>query len=106
MVVYNNIIPFKGFAAINLFGIIFVRNGVVVSDRMLNHERIHTRQMIEMLFVFFYLWYLLEWLIRLPFHGFGKEAYYRISFEIEAYEHEEDLDYLSDRKWFAWFKFL
>jgi len=54
-VIYNNIIPFDGFASINLFGIIFVRNGVVVSDRLLNHERIHTRQMIEMLFLFFYL---------------------------------------------------
>jgi len=106
MVVYNNIIPFRGVAAVNLFGILFVRNGVVLTDRMLNHERIHTRQMREMLYLFFYLWYLVEWLIRLPFHWIGKGAYYLIAFEREAYENEFDLNYLSKRKLFAWFKFL
>lgn len=43
-IIYNNIIPFKGFAAINLFGVLFVRNDykLQVSDRMINHESIHT----------------------------------------------------------------
>lgn len=41
-VIYNNWLPFKGFAAMNICGILFVRNGVKVTDRLLNHEEIHT----------------------------------------------------------------
>lgn len=32
-VVYNNLIPFKGYKAINLFGIIFARKGVELTDK-------------------------------------------------------------------------
>ena len=39
-VVYNNLIPFKGYKAINLFGIVFARKGAVLTDKDLNHEAI------------------------------------------------------------------
>ena len=64
-IIRNNIIPFKGFRAINLFGVLFVRGAAFISEKTLNHERIHSRQMKEMLFVPFYVWYVIEWLIRL-----------------------------------------
>ena len=58
-IVYNNILPVKGFAAMNLFGIIFARNEYKpLARRIQNHEAIHTVQMKEMLYIFFYLWYL------------------------------------------------
>lgn len=102
-IIYNNLIPFKGFAAINLFGILFVRKGVEVSEEMINHEAIHTAQMKEMLYVFFYLWYVIEWVVRL----FGKcDAYRKISFEREAYENDSDIGYLSKRKHFNWLNYL
>lgn len=102
-VVVNNVIPFKGFAAINLFGVLFVRKDAVISERMLNHERIHTSQMKEMLYVFFYLWYVIEWIIRI----FGKgNAYRNISFEREAYCKETVCDYMQIRPRYAWLKFL
>lgn len=101
-IIYNNIIPFKGFAAINLFGVLFVRKGVVVTERILNHERIHTAQMKEMLYVFFYLWYFVEWLIRLLGKG---NAYRNLGFEKEAYSNDENLTYLSCRQRFAWWKY-
>ena len=60
-VIYNSLIPFKGFIAINLFGIVFARKEYKeLSRRTLNHEAIHTAQMKEMLYVFFYLWYVIE----------------------------------------------
>nr|DAF67729.1 MAG TPA: hypothetical protein [Caudoviricetes sp.] len=93
-VIYNSLIPFKGYAAINIFGILLVRKGVNVTPRMINHEKIHTAQMRELLFVFFYLWYLVEWIVRLPMKG---NAYRNICFEREAYEKEKDPDYLSNR---------
>ena len=60
-IVYNNIIPFKGFLAINLLGVLFVRSKYKgrVSDKVITHETIHTKQMREMLYVFFYLWYII-----------------------------------------------
>lgn len=85
-VIYNSLIPFKGFSAINLFGVVFARNEYKdLSQRTLNHEAIHTAQMREMAYVFFYLWYLAEWLIKLP--KYGRKAYNNLSFEREAIRH-------------------
>ena len=106
-VIFNNIIPFPGFAAINLFGIMFVRNGVYrnneIPKKTYIHESIHTAQMKEMLYIFFYIWYFLEWLVQLCLHG--KYAYYWISFEREAYDNEKDENYLNNRKHFSWLRY-
>ena len=102
-IVRTSFLPFHGFSAVNLLGVLFVHPGVYLSNEMMNHERIHTRQMLEMLVIGFYLWYVVEWLIRYPRKG---NAYRRISFEREAYAHEHDLQYLQHRKPFAWVKFI
>lgn len=101
-IIKNNIIPFPGFTAINLFGVLFVRKGAEVSPLLLNHESIHTAQIKELWYVGFYLLYLLEWLYRLP----GGRAYYNISFEREAYIHQGDPEYLERREKFAWRQFF
>lgn len=101
-IIRNNIIPFKGFKAINLFGILFVRKRAVISDIDINHEAIHTAQMKELLYVFFYILYFIEWLIRLR----KGNAYRSISFEIEAYDNENNLDYLKNREKFNFIKYL
>jgi hypothetical protein len=101
-IIRNNIIPFSGYKCINLLGILFVRGNARIDDITLNHEKIHTAQIKEMLYVFFYVWYIIEWLIRLPFGN----AYRNISFEREAYNNEKDLRYLDNRKRFAWIKYL
>ena len=103
LIIRNKYIPFKGFSAINILGILFVRPKTRVTPRLLNHERIHTAQMLEMGIIFFYLWYVIEWLFRLTQRG---NAYYRISFEREAYRYERDLTYLTRRKWYSWWKNL
>lgn len=104
-VIYNSLIPFKGFIAINLFGIVFARKEYKeLSRRTLNHEAIHTAQMKEMLYVFFYLWYVIEWIIKL--FRYGHNAYENISFEREAYAFQSDRCYLKVRKHYAWLKVL
>lgn len=65
---------------------------------LLNHERIHYRQAVELLVVGFYLLYLAEFLVRWVQYGNRRRAYYEISFEREAYRHEGDLHYLAKRK--------
>lgn len=99
--IYNNIIPFKGFKAINLFGLCFVRNGMKMSDKDINHEKIHTSQMKELLYLPFYLLYFGEWVVRLFMKG---NAYRNISFEKEAYTNENDLTYLTRRKRYGMWK--
>lgn len=102
-VIHNRFIPFRGYWAINLFGVVFVHKGYTLDDALLNHEAIHTAQMREMLFVFFYLWYVVEWLLRLLGNG---NAYENISFEREAYYNQNNMEYLSIRKHYAWWKYL
>lgn len=104
MVVFNSIIPFKGYKAINLFEIIFARKECKerFTDIDLNHEKIHTAQMRELLYIGFYLWYLIEWFILL--FKYGSKAYRNIRFEKEAYANEDNLDYLKTRKHYAYFR--
>ena len=107
-IIYNNLIPFKGFIAINLFGVLFVRNEY--KERFesegfattLNHESIHTEQIKELGYIFFYIWYFIEWLLRLPFGN----AYYNISFEREAYTNEKNRNYLQTRKHYSFLKYI
>lgn len=91
-VIYNNIIPFKGFKCINLFGVLFVRKGLTMNKVDLNHEAIHTAQMKELWYLGFYLVYIVEWVIRL---FLSKNAYRSISFEKEAYSYQIYDNYLS-----------
>ena len=98
-IIRTKYIPFGRFSAINLLGVLFVHPGVYLSNELINHERIHTMQMLETAIIPFYLIYLVEWLIRLPMRG---NAYRNISFEREAYAHQRDLDYLKHRPHYAW----
>lgn len=94
-IIYNNIIPFKGFKAITLWPFIFARKEL--SDIDINHENIHGRQQLELLIIFFYIIYLIEWLFK---------GYRSISFEREAYQNESNLDYLKNRRWFNWINLI
>jgi hypothetical protein len=52
----------------------------------------------ELAFIFFYIIYFFEWLVRL---FINKNAYRNISFEKEAYSNEKNLEYLKNRKCFS-----
>lgn len=103
-IIYSKIIPFKGYKAINLFGVIFVRKGQTLSPRDLNHEAIHTEQMKETLYIGFYILYLIFWIFRLLTPPW-KTAYMDISFEQEAYLNENNLEYLKTRQPYAWISY-
>lgn len=97
MVIHVRKLPFgDDFLAINLCGLIFaVRD---LSPKELNHERIHTAQQRELLFLPFFLWYAAEWLVLMVRYRNRMEAYYRIRFEREAYRHQAESDYLARRR--------
>lgn len=75
-----------------------------LAERIINHESIHIRQQQEMLVIPFYLWYGIEWFLKL--FKYGAKAYNNISFEREAHSNDENLNYLKERKFWAWIKYL
>ena len=104
-VIKNKLLPIgKNFFAINLFGIIFAKGKC--SNITINHEKIHTRQMLELLILPFYILYVLEWFFRLIQYKNNYIAYKNISFEREAYSHQNNLNYLKIRKFWSFLKYL
>lgn len=104
MTIKCKLIP-KGIC-VNLFGTFWTRDTSWIDKYVVNHERIHTAQQRELLFIPFYIIYLIEWLIRLMQYRNRNDAYMNISFEREAYAHGHNLNYLSNRKFFAWRDYL
>lgn len=77
----------------------------MLPEETINHELIHCAQARELMWVFFYMIYVIEFIFRMFTHGFRwKESYYDISFEREAYGHASDNSYLKTRKRFAQWK--
>ena len=81
-----------------LYPFILVRPNA--SDITINHEKIHIAQQKEMLIIGFYIFYMIDYIIKL--FKYGKSAYMELVFEREAYRKEEDLEYLNKRKPFNW----
>ena len=104
MVVKCRFIP-KGIC-VNLFGSYWARDISWIDKYVINHERIPTAQQRELLFVPFYILYVIEWLVRLVQFRNRHDAYMNISFEREAYANGDNLDYLPNRKLFAWRHYL
>jgi len=75
------------------------------SDRLIRHETIHFQQQVELLFVFQWLLYGLFAVIGLIKYGNLKKSYYKNLFEQEAYDNEEDVNYLSNRKRYSWWNY-
>lgn len=104
-IVYTKWFPFGPYHTINLFGILFTKRDYLTRDTIL-HERIHTAQMKEMLYIFFYLWYGVEYIIIRFFHKKQNNAYHDVSFEEEAHDNAYNWTYLETRKHYAWFKYI
>jgi hypothetical protein len=73
---------------------------------IMKHERIHARQQLEMAWLFFFVWYILEFIVRFAIYRDHMRAYQSLSHEREAYQHGSDPDYLKKRKAYAWVKYL
>ena len=77
-----------------------------MNEQTLNHEKIHIKQQAELLLIGFYLLYAGFWLYnRLWRRMSNQEAYMNIPFENEAYSNDSNLEYLGERKSFAWLSY-
>ena len=100
------IVP-KGFVGITLFPFIFLkRKELKQNEVLINHERIHLKQQLELLVIFFYVFYFIEWIFKLIKYRNFEKAYRNISFEREAFENEKEGYYIEDRKFWAFLNYL
>lgn len=77
-----------------------------LSEQTFLHEKIHHQQQLELLVIPFYLWYVLEWLLKWVIYKDRKRAYKELSFEREAYSNDGNMDYLKQRRFWAFIKYL
>lgn len=104
------------------------KNKEEMPQKIRNHECTHARQWVECMlasgviiwalvlfanisawwftlaFLSFYILYLIEYIIKFIFYGSG--AYKKISFEREAYESQNDNNYLENGDYFCWVKYV
>ena len=107
MIVVVRHLFYRNYVGLCLWPFIFLKEDHLRDDVfLLNHERIHLRQQLELLVIPFYLLYICEWFIRFCIYRDAYRAYQSLSFEQEAYRHEKDLDYLNQRKAFSFLKYL
>ena len=97
----------KGYNGVAIYPFMVLKNKALKLNKVvLNHERIHLRQQVELLIIPFYLWYITEFVILIIKHKNWNLAYRNISFEREAYRNESDFNYLKNRSFWQFLNYL
>ena len=102
LTIYTSWLIRKGYTGFACWPFVFLKNRESATPKLINHERIHLRQQVELLVLPFYLIYFSEYVIRRFQYSTWREAYENISFEREAYAFENDEGYLKRRDIWAW----
>ncbi len=94
-------------SGIALFPFILVKEKHQLTDKVLiNHEKIHFAQQLELLIIPFYLAYIFWYVFNLIRFRSHQKAYFCLPFEREAYANEYDSEYLANRKPFSFLKYV
>lgn len=95
------------FAAQSIFIFIVLRDKELAdSARLINHEKIHFKQQLELLFVGQWILYVVFYFRNLIKYKDHHKAYMLIPFEKEAYANDRNMNYLKNRRAFAWWKYV
>ncbi|PWB26834.1 hypothetical protein [Flavobacterium sp. HTF] len=106
LIVAKYLIP-KGYRGMAVFPFVLMKYDFDKKNMVfVNHEKIHLRQQSELLIIPFFIWYFLEYLIRLIQYKNTALAYRNISFEREAYAKETDMNYLKNRSFFQFLHYI
>ena len=93
MILISKYLVPRGYNGLTIFPFVFLKHKRFSKDTIiLNHEKIHLRQQLELLIFPFYIIYTLEFLVSLIRHGNWYKAYKNISFEREAYYNELEIN--------------
>ncbi len=104
MILVTRFVPYSAMA---VYPFILVKKAEMKQNvELIHHEKIHHRQQLELLIVPFYLLYLFNYLFNLLRYRNHYKAYREIIFEREAFQMDNDLDYLNRRKMFAFVNFI
>ncbi|MFK2818501.1 hypothetical protein U0L90_00115 [Flavobacteriaceae sp. LMIT009] len=107
MILISKYLVPKGYTGLTLYPFVFLKyDRLKYDDTLINHERIHLRQQIELLVIPFYIFYITEFIIRLLQYRNWKQAYRNISFERESYLNEDNLSYLQNRRFWQFLEYL
>ena len=107
IVVVNRFLLRKKFNGMTIWPFVILKDKRLKDDLVLmNHERIHLRQQVELLVILFYIWYGLEFAWRVIQYKQRNKAYRNISFEREAYGNEKDFQYIKRRSFWRFLKFV
>ena len=107
MIIISRYIVPRGYTGITLFPFVFLKHKHLRNNMILiNHEKIHLRQQLELLILPFYVFYSVEFIVRLFQYRNWNLAYKNISFEREAYKNQNDFNYLKSRSFWSFFKYL
>lgn len=105
--VYVNWLP-KNVNGGSFFPFIFVNSrlkGTEKETTVVHHEAIHIAQSTELLVVFFYLFYAINFVWNLFKYKFDTyKAYREVVFEKEAFDNQDECCYVKFRKLYAWAK--
>lgn len=97
----------KNFNGMSIFVFIFLKDKSKLNDHVLiNHELVHFHQQVELGFVIHWILYGIFYLIKRIKTKDHYTAYRQNPFEHEAYDNEENLKYLFERKPYAWKKYI
>lgn len=93
---------------VTLFPFIFVRDEKILNDEnYINHESIHIYQYIETLIFGLMIITGIQYVYAIYIKKMPKwEAYYFLSGEQEAHQNDQNKNYLKNRKWFSYYKYL
>ncbi len=107
IIVCQNLLKKSKIRAMAVFPFILMRN---IKDkkniRLIQHERIHLRQQLELLIIPFYMWYFLEYFMHWLKLKDAYLAYRAISFEREAYDNEAVENYIETRPLYSFLRYL
>lgn len=105
VIVFKYIMP-KWASGLTIFPFIFLSDIKYKENKVLiNHEKIHCAQQLELLIIPFFICYGFSFLLQFIKYRNWHLAYKNISFEKEAYANEKDLDYLKKRPFWNFIKF-
>jgi hypothetical protein len=97
----------KGFIGLSVFPFVILRDKDCRNDKvLLNHEKIHIRQQLELLVIPFFIWYFVDYIFKLIKYKNKNKAYRNIVFEREAYANEKDLNYIKSRSFWSFLRYF
>lgn len=106
VIVTKYLIP-KGYNGLTLFPFVMLKNnGDRYNKVLINHEKIHIKQQIQLLIFPFLIWYVIEFFFRWIQFGDKNIAYRNISFEREAYANERNLNYVKEMPFWSFRNYL